>query len=167
MDAKIFANAPILAGNTVSDFVKSLPDSGAPIQEKDVLRFAIGQVNSGKPKDQVASEVRNFFEYGSKFQAAQKGLALLGMDLRNPKSKNIEYPISTDVFSFGDRFKDPRLVNAPDRNIQLFNQADVENFLTINAVKSRAAAAAAGIDKTMPLYMQGNPLAIQPLGGAQ
>lgn len=142
MNARIFASAPVLEGNTVAAFVRELPENTGEIREKDVMRFAVGQLLAGKPKKQVAQEVRDFFEFGAKHQYTQRGMPLLGFDVRNPKKGVAEYPISGDVFGFMDQAFNPRLTNSLDKDIQTFSLADVERFLTLNAVKAKSLESA-------------------------
>lgn len=137
MQGRMFANAPQLKDNSVAQFIKSLPVTGASITEKDVLEFAAGQVLAGKPKGKVAQDVAEFFEQGAKFQYSQLGLTLLGVDIRNPAKNVVEYPISGDVFGLGERLLNPMKANATF-DIQMFSPVSVERFLTLQATRQRA-----------------------------
>jgi hypothetical protein len=141
MNATVFAQAPALKNNTVAQYVLSTPSGGAGLQVKDVLGWAAAQVQAGKPTEQVAKEVKQFFFEGTKQQFVDYRMSTLGFDLRNPKKGNVEFPVDGNVFGFFDRVMDPRKANSSTKDLQLFDEMSIIHFLTLNAVQAKAAAA--------------------------
>lgn len=131
MDASIFASSDALKNNSVAQWVNAQPDRGASLEVKDLAMYGLGQIKAGKPLEQVAAELRQFMYEGHNTQAVALRLPITAFDSRNPEIGQVEYPVSSDLFSWKQRFFNPeKTIPGGDRKMQLFNQADWENLLT-------------------------------------
>ena len=148
MNAAVFARSEKLKNNSIARHVLGMPEQGAGMTVKDVLMFVDAEVGAGKPMAQVTREAREFFYEGMVQQLSEYNLAPLGIDFKNPKTNQVEFPVSRNIFGLGARLMDPRRKN-PEKPMQLFNEADLEHFLTLQQT-SRARTTSAPIFPGMP-----------------
>lgn len=150
MRANVFATAPALKDNSIAQYVLATPEAGSKLTPNDILTYAVGQVHAKKPVNMVAKEIRDFFYQGSLQQGQEFRLPLLGVNSKNPKSGNFEFPVDGDVFGILQRLRDGRLVNSPQAELQLFNEASITNFLVMNVAAQAANQAARAMPGTVP-----------------
>jgi hypothetical protein len=140
MNVAIAAQSPKLQSNVFSQFALAAPNQGAGLQDKDMLGYAVAQVQKGADPTKVAQDLNQFFYEGLLHQATAYRLGTLGFDLKNPKKGFVEYPMDGDVFGFFSRMMDPRLQNTEKQDLQMFDSASVTNWLIRNAAAAKAAA---------------------------
>jgi hypothetical protein len=138
MNASVFASADALNGNPIAEYFRAMPRGGAGLGEKEVLMFGVSAIRKGAPPEQVARDLSSFFYHGMKQQIQEYRLPLLGFEVKNPKSGQIEYPYDGDVFGFAERMWDPRLANNPKKNLQLMDPGSLQHWLQLNAIKAQA-----------------------------
>lgn len=136
MNASVYAQATGLKDNLIAQYVLATPNQGAGLTPKDILSYAISQVQTGKPAAQISEEVRKFFEVGSRSQFEAYRLDRLGFDIKNPESGKFEFPVSGNVFGVWDRFLDPRKSNPGVKVFDMLNAADLQQFLILNTIRA-------------------------------
>jgi hypothetical protein len=162
MNASIYAQAPELKTNSVAQYVTATPNGGAGLGPKDILSYAVAQVQTGKKAQEVAAEVRQFFEAGMKSQFEAYRMNLLGFDIKNPDTNKAEFPISGNVFGVWDRFLDPRKSNAGVKNFDMFNEAEITQFLVLNTIQARYRGGADPLGEMMKNNGMQTPGATKP-----
>lgn len=149
MNASVFARSERLKNNSIARHVLSMPDQGAGMAVKDVMMFIDAEVSAGKPMAAVTREAREFFYEGMVQQLSEYNLGALGIDFRNPKTNQVEFPVSSNIFGLGARLMDPRRKN-PQKPLQLFNETDLEHFLTLNQASRIRGTTIPGVGTMVP-----------------
>lgn len=149
MNAAVYAQATGLKDNLIAQYVLATPNQGAGLTPKDILSYAISQVQTGKPAAQISEEVRKFFELGSRSQFEAYRLDRLGFDIKNPESGKFEFPVSGNVFGVWDRISDPRKSNANVKTFDLLNPAELQQFLILNTVATKYSNSPTGVSDVL------------------
>jgi len=149
MNAAVYAQATGLKDNLMAEFVRAQPNGGAGLTPKDILSYAISQVQVGKPAAQISDEVRKFFEVGMKSQWEAYRLDRLGIPLTNPETGKFEFPVSGNVFGVWDRISDPRKSNANVKTFDLLNPAELQQFLILNTVATKYSNSPTGVSDVL------------------
>lgn len=150
MRPQIYAMAPGLEDNSIAKFVrgegKNLPTLQNSGGEREVMAYAVSQVNSGRDADAVAADMYNYFKLGGDAQRKQMGLSTLGFDprtqqMRGGKKLNtpeISYGVNADIFG-GNLFGSLPFagqIGGSKADVQMLNQNSIKGWLVLQRVKS-------------------------------
>lgn len=162
MNASIYAQAPELKTNSIARHVLAAPNGGAGLGPKDILTYAIGQVQAGKKAQEVAAEVKQFMDSGMKSQFEAYRMGVLGFDIKNPDTAKEEFPVSGNIFGVWDRFIDPRKSNPGIKTFNLLNEAEITQFLVLNTIQARYRGGADPLGEMMKNNRMQTPGATKP-----
>ena len=129
--AGLAARSPALENNPLAQYVKELkPSQAGQVTEKELFAYTIAQLENKKINlDQATKQLTDFFREGYRHQWEQLDAAKFGFNINNPKSKEVEYPVSSFGLYESTVADWINMGNKGTGGVQLMNDASVRNAL--------------------------------------
>ena len=136
MNARLFASAPELAGNSFAKYAKELLAAQTQVDDKALFKYAADKLRNKEPMDLVVKELADFYRIGLEHQHVTLGTGSLGMNLTNDAGE-VTYKVSPNrVLGIG--FFETKVGK---KEANLLNPADLMYLLTQKVAKDIQAQA--------------------------
>ena len=126
MNARLFASAPGLVGNSFAKYTKDLLAAQTQVDDKTIIKYATDRLRNKEPMDFVTKELADFYRIGLEHQHTTLDTGALGLNLTNDKGE-ITYNVSPNRIMGLSKWASDAV---EEKSLDLLNPVHLQYILT-------------------------------------